>query len=304
MTIKARTQYTPRANYEETSLTSIVKPAADGYVPHNDKVALYEGPDAPNKCFEIPGDAPDVLAIISGRRRLEASEFIVSETSFKPVPSKQNVLPSKLRSARKLDTKITPGKGWQVFGEPQGLCDGTYIAVCGRSADNECVLAGHPDGRGSIIGNEYSGWLVMDIKGVSAGIIILKLHTWHYDSEQSRTAGWTSVNNEEASGRLLQELNDASPISPTERELKARKYDTPPLPDTFVFEYAINGVIHSLDREKFLEKKKDVQRVVEIITLLDDPEFAKDGARDVEVAVRLTGCGRKCTFGISHIYWA
>lgn len=41
--------------------------------------------------------------------------------------------------------EISPGKGWQVFGEPQGYCDGTYSAVCGRHTDNECVLYGHHD---------------------------------------------------------------------------------------------------------------------------------------------------------------
>ncbi len=217
-----------------------------------------------------------------------------------------NSMPNlRSNSARSLDEKIVPGKGWQIFGEPQGLCDGTYNAVCGRSADNECVLAGHPDGRGAIIGNEFSGWLVMELKGVAAGIIVLKLHTWHYESEQTRTAGWTTVNNE-ASGRLLEYTSDSpkSELPAFERDLKTRKYDTPPLPDAFVFEYAINGVITSLDKDKFLATKKDIQRIVETITLLDDPNFAKDGARDVEVAVRLTGCGRKCTFGVSHIYWA
>ena len=82
-----------------------------------------------------------------------------------------------------------------------------------------------------------------------------------------------------------------------------RSYETPTLPDTFLFEYAIDGKITTLTRDQFLEQKKQIQRVVETLTLLDDPSFTSD-AKDVEVAVRLKGCGRACTFGVSHIYWA
>ncbi|KAL7552043.1 hypothetical protein ACHAWF_015251 [Thalassiosira exigua] len=37
--LKGRNQYTPRAIFDENSLTSIVKPTADGYVPKNEKKA-------------------------------------------------------------------------------------------------------------------------------------------------------------------------------------------------------------------------------------------------------------------------
>lgn len=31
--------------------------------------------------------------------------------------------------------------------------------------------------RGAIVGNEYSGWLVVNLKDVKEGVIVLKLHT-------------------------------------------------------------------------------------------------------------------------------
>ena len=81
---------------------------------------------------------------------------------------------------RYLADSITPGKGWEVWGEPPGLCDGTYNATCGRWTKDECVLYGHHDGRGAVIGNEYSVcWLVMALKDLKEDAIILKLHTWH-----------------------------------------------------------------------------------------------------------------------------
>jgi hypothetical protein len=171
--------------------------------------------------------------------------------------------------------------------------------------------------RGAIIGNEFSGWLVMTLKDLKEGIIVIKIHTWHYDSENTVTRGWTSVDNASKRRRLGEQRNeveddmawemDASrqyyEVDESGERMLMRSYDTPELPDTFIFEYAIDGKITTLTRDQFLDQKKQIQRVVETLTLLDDPSFTSD-AKDVEVAVRLKGCGRACTFGVSHIYWA
>jgi hypothetical protein len=162
----------------------------------------------------------------------------------------------------------------------------------------------------------------MTLEDLKEGIIVLKLHTWHIDSESTKTQGWDMVNGEPASRRLgdsrfniLSEV--AKETDPSrqfvevdeavdengERVLKMRSYDTPDLPDTFVFEYAIDGKITTLTRDQFLEQKKLLQRVVETITLLDDPGFTT-ASKNVEIAIRLRGCGRECTFGVSHVYWA
>jgi hypothetical protein len=76
-----------------------------------------------------------------------------------------------------------------------------------------------------------------------------------------------------------------------------------PLPESFAFDYAINGKITTLNDTQFLAKKKNLQRVVETLTLLDDPDFTKED-QDVEVAIRLRGVNRTMFFGVSHIYWA
>jgi hypothetical protein len=162
----------------------------------------------------------------------------------------------------------------------------------------------------------------MTLEDLKEGLIVVKLHTWHIDSESTKTKGWGTVDNVPARRRLgdgrfnvLSEV--AKETDPSrqfvevdeavdengERILKMRSYDTPDLPDTFVFEYAIDGKITTLTREQFLEQKKMVQRVVETITLLDDPGFTTV-SKNVEIAIRLRGCGRLCTFGVSHVYWA
>ena len=166
------------------------------------------------------------------------------------------------------------------------------------------------ESRGAIIGNEFSGWLVVNLKDVKEGIIVLKLHTWHYPDENSVTAGWTTVNNE----RRLRERHskesrdDGRPrveaeLHPESRDLKVRNTDTPEQPDTMVFEYAIDGTITTLSRDEFLDKKQQLQRVVETLTILDDPNFTAE-TKDVEIAIRMRGCGRTCSFGLSHVYWA
>lgn len=178
--------------------------------------------------------------------------------------------------------------------------------------------------RGALIGNEYSGWLVMNLEDLTEGIIIIKIHTWHIESESTKTQGWTSVDGKEASRRLGEKTNtkqipDEVPDEQSEvdvdldeeehrRNLKMRSYDTPDLPDNFQFEYAIDGDVTTLNKDQFLKQKQQLQRVVETLTLLDDPNFINERKgnkkKDVEIAIRMKGCGRDCTFGISHVYWA
>ena len=141
--MKARTQYTPRANFHETSLTSIIKPASNGYVPKNEIKALYDGPDAHNDCFDLPDDAIDVYNIVVGRRRLEEIEQPYDHDEINELTNFN--IHNYINTTRSLQESIEPGKGWEVFGEPQGYCDGTYSQSCGIQADNECVLYGHHD---------------------------------------------------------------------------------------------------------------------------------------------------------------
>jgi len=276
-----------------------------------------------NPNYDIPEGEIDVLAIVSGRRLTERTHTMAlgnNQDSYRVM--NQTSATSSLRgmrerpSTRRLDTGIVPGTGWELFGEPQGLCDGTYDAVCAHSGDEECFLYGHHDDRGAIVGNEFSGWLVMTLQGVKEGMIVMKLHTWHYASENTRTKGWTEVNNGAADHRVLEEIEeeDEGPafewdrayptiLDPPSGRRLMRSYETPELPDTFQFEYAIDGKITTLNKQEFLENKQNLQRVVETLTLLDDPNFTSN-EKDVEVAIRLRGVERKINFGVSHIYWA
>lgn len=301
---QARTQYTPRANFHESSLTSIIKPTVDGYVPKNEKPALYEGPDAHNTCYDLPDDAIDVFDVVSARRRLDSIQKLVVEDQH--ARSSYNVGTTGLYNRSLDETEIIPGKGWEIWGEPQGYCDGTYNSVCALQTDIECALYGHHDGRGGIIGNEFSGWLVLTLKDVTEGLIMIKMHTWHTEDENLITQNWKTVNNEPASRRLRDKNGkldtDFRKLHGGARKL-VRSTDTVGLPDTFVFEYAIDGKVTTLSKDEFLERNHQIQRVVEIMTLLDDSDFTSEG-KDVEVAIRMRGCERMCTFALTHVYWA
>jgi hypothetical protein len=103
---------------------------------------LYDGPDAHNTCLDIPEGEIDVFNIVAGRRRLDEVEVRQTHHNHE-IESFQ--IPSPVASNRSLKAGIVPGKGWEVWEEPEGYCDGTYDAVCGRSTDNECILLGHHD---------------------------------------------------------------------------------------------------------------------------------------------------------------
>ena len=294
-------------------------------MPKNEKEQLYEGLDAHNECYDIPPGEVDVLSIVSGRRRK------LSELPFNALPVNISMTsPVKLttKSLREVTQKVSkeaednqleseailkqqqhrdlgeikPGKGWEIAGEPQGHCDGSYDAVCNRWTRHPCVLSGHHDGRGVLAGNGLSGWLVMTLKDLKEGIIVLKVHTWTSPDDNTITQDWKTENNERQ--RMLELEGDAyddAAVPAHERLLGKGAED---YPDSFKFEYALNGKITTWTKQEFIEKKKQVQRVVEALTLLDDPDFTKEET-DVELAVRMTGgCGRDCTIGVSHIYWA
>jgi len=141
--------------------------------------------------------------------------------------------------------------------------------------------------RGAMTGNEFSGWLVLNIPEIKAGLILLKIDAFYASDANTITQNWTSVNNERRKLR--------------QRELG--KYTFKRQPDTMVFEYAINGQITTVPRDEFLDKlwRSQLHRVVWVYTLLDDENFS---GKDVELAIRLRGCGRECTYGITHVYWS
>lgn len=227
--------------------------------------------------FDIPKGHVDVLAILNNGRTFPGND----DGSRRRLSIDQDTRRISRRTVSSNDA-IVPGKGIQLD-HPVGYCDGTFNAVCNRDADNDCLLSGHHDARGGLRFNEYSGWIVMDIPKVKEGLIMIKLETWHQPDKVQVTEGWTSVNNER-------------------RNLKSKP---PEYCEDFHFDFAVDGNITTHDLEQFKEASKQIQRVVEVLTMLDDPEYVKDGEeKDVELAIRMRGCGRDKVFSLTHVYWA
>lgn len=350
--LKAATEFTPRANPDENSLRSIIKPTADGHVPEVRETMLYDGPDVPNPSLELPEDAIDVEAIVSNRRRKlagrDSSEIFSSDYGMfgktaddlrprrieaaassdvselagtavrgavrgaaAPAPRTRNSPPDVARRmAEEDDGPIVPGRGWEIVDVPPGNCDGTYDAICGRVGTSDCLLDGRMDAEGGLVGDERSGWLVMNVAAVTEGLLMIRLET---DLPPLPDDASERTDTNDDGGRrdrvlLRRSSNGDGPPSSPEYEWR-RRLETPPaseLPDTFSFDYAVNGDVTALDKAQFLERKKVLRPGVEILTLLDESDFAKEGegSKDVELGIRMKGCGRDCAFKLTHVYWA
>jgi len=171
---------------------------------------------------------------------------------------------------------IVPGSGWRITDEKPGMCDGGYHSICGREKEENCPALANQNSHGTFVGNEETDWLVFDIPDVKEGLILLR-----YEALEPPTGN----------RRNLDKL-DGHPLS--------RSLD---LPDAFAFEFAINGEVTSWSKDEFLEKTGKPQRLVQVVTLLDDASF--DGGPALEVAVRVKGCpANSCAIKVPHIYWA
>lgn len=173
----------------------------------------------------------------------------------------------------------------------------------------------------------FAGWMVFDINNLSKGLIVVKIEKWHTTGENPATNGWTCENNECPPDRKLADVTSnvtdfaeselhTGKLSPFEQSSignfttnianngRHLKY-TPPAPcPEFRFEFAIDGKVTSWTSEEFESKKVELARVVSLWTLLDDPGFVSGGPKDVELALRITGCGRLITHALTHVYWA
>ena len=290
--MRAYTQFQPRPNPEKTSLTSILKPASNGYKAHIHPGNLYNGPDVHNPFTAIPEGEIDVLSIISNGR----------------------IFADDGKRRRLAKETIEPGLGAEFGNHPHpGYCDASYNSECGR--EGNCLILGHGDSRGCLAFDSYSGWLVMTLPKVKEGIIVSKIETYHGPGDLPASRGWKSIDNK--GRRHLRGLDNVEPHGNStfllreplyDAETDGRKLKKQPVPafcDGFKFEFAIDGKITAWNKTEWTEMRTNPQRVVELFTFLDDPDFTKE-PKDVELAIRMTGCGEstKKTFCLTHVYFA
>jgi len=251
--LKARTEFTPRADPEGTSIVGIIKPAKDGYLPSNHFKMYYDGPDVLNPALSIPENEFNGLRVV---------EAITNPASHNRI----------------LADEVIPGLGWSLDALP-GNCNGTAEAICGRLSTSDCLLDGHMDYQGGLVGDSFSGWLLLELKNVINNIIVLKIDTNQNGQGNPRTETWTAENNQ--------------------RRLKKKNKNL--VCDAFAFDYAVDGKITTFNGNQFFEKVKEILPGEQFLTIMDDNEGS---ARNIEVGIRLRGCGRDTTLKLTHVYWA
>jgi hypothetical protein len=269
---------------------------------------IYDPPDVFNPDLHPPPGEIDVLNIVEAGVDFK-STLSPDYTHFYKKPTFSN------------PPQVPIGKGVNLNSYAgDAFCDGSVDSFCNRGTENKCLLSAHNDGRLGLLFDGYSGWIVMNLPDLKNGFIVVKFESWHRPDIVKKTEGWTSINNERrrelSSIHSPSDRNNTLAIHPVpasnqslptsnQRNRRRLKYQPPPFCDEFKFEYAIDGKVTSFAKDEFFDKKhKVVQRVVETVTLLKDPNYTGGQEKEVEVAVRITGCARLKTWQLTHIYWS
>jgi hypothetical protein len=300
----SKSEFTPRYNPAETSIRSIIKQGVFvPQVPPN----VYDIPEPHLAIFDAPDGQLDLLSILengmdfvpnrargevlTGYRR-QSRNRVLPETNTATVDSALGFADRK-----PITSGLEPGQGWSLHTKSAAdNCDGTWDSFCGRSADNNCLFNGHNDLRGGLGFDSLSGWMILNLYNVTHGVILIHVEDW-WGPNAARTEGWKCENGKD---------DCANSVAPSNSNRTVRKLGgaNPNQCDKFVFEFAIDGKITSWDNKAWNAKRLPLQRAAHFWQLLDDSNYTGGEPKDVEVAMRLTGCARETTFGLSHIYWA
>jgi hypothetical protein len=286
--MKGRTEFTPRAYAAFSSIRTLM-PTEQAILVNQPNPNLYEPPDVFNPTIHPPLGEIDVLNIVESGPAFE-SIMDIKYTDYYETPSDHSTI-------------MKPGKGiWLNAQAGSDGCEGTIDAWCNRGKDNTCLLYGHNDKRGALRFDSYSGWMVLKPK-IKYGYVTIAFDSWHGVGGNEKTDQWTSMNNEGV--RLLrsssnEEENELLASNP-KRELKIKTVDAC---EDFRFEWTIDGKVTSLNHAEFLEQFQLTQRLVELMSILKDPDYTGGEEKEIEVAIRIFGCGRDQTFALTHIYYA
>jgi hypothetical protein len=305
--LQARSEFTPRYNPAMTSIRSIIKEGV--FVPKPPK-NLYDPPEPHIDLFDTPYPFLDVLSVIENGFAFVPNRMRNEYLAGQHRATRQRSLVESPENYEPVRVPVTsglePGQGWslQTKSAPDN-CDGSYDSFCGRSWDNDCLLSGHNDMRGGLAFDSLSGWLILNLEKVQHGIIMIRVEDWWGPNANKRTEKWICENGkknclegkdkEDGNGR--RELFNAS-TPPIQRKTG----ENPNQCDNFKFEFAIDGKITSWDKTAWESNRRTLQRVVSVWVLQNGANY--DMEHDIELAIRLTGCDRLTTFGLSHVYWA
>ncbi|KAL7579770.1 hypothetical protein ACA910_021906 [Epithemia clementina (nom. ined.)] len=302
---KGRTENMPRNRPWATSLRAIM--AGSEHPKINLGKNEYDPPDIYIPELDAPYGEIDVLGIVENgvpfRKNLARIFDSAQDMQGRDFSNPEG-------KGSKHDPKITGGKGWQFHSKQDSAgtdnCDGEHDSWCNRIG--ACLTYGHNDHRTGLFFDGFSGWMIFNLPKVEHGVIMIKMHTWAFYAPDM-TKGWCSENNKEpCTSRALSSYSaletNYTTSSWSKQEHQPQRLLKPQVPkycDGFKFEFAIDGKHTIWDVQEFQSRRKQAERVVEFFTLLDDDSWKT--AKDVELAIRITGCGRQKPLDLTHIYW-
>jgi len=335
----------PRSHVDFNFL-NLIHPAKNGYKPNFIGRNVYDGFDLLPLIQAIPDGEIDVHAIAIAttnpapdldhewedgndvttennetepppdRRWLQQASELAFKRGAQLQESTNRLVKPKQSSdqvRRQLDSEvIVPGLGWEMHNNPiRGFCDGSAQSECNRYKGHTCLALGHNDKHLDVWGNSLSGWLVFTVPNVKEGIIIARMEWWCGSNRNSRTQGWTEVDD----GKTMDTTpwNETIPVGGQRslsqksgrRVLKMSKDGL--VPEDFEMDWAINGVIKTMKREEWLSHTQEFVKNVAVWPLLIDESMAeKDGdGESIEVAIRFRSkIMPQQTYCISHVYYA
>jgi len=331
--VNGRSEFTPRINPMESSIRSIVfnRDGDDRLMIDPAPANEYDPPDLPIPNMEVPDGigAVDYLAIIEN-----GVEYAPNRSRRKSAEMRKRQIGREFKIGHTISDirygngVIEPGLGWHLYvASATDFCDGSYDSFC-RRANTDCLLSGHNDHRGGLFFDGLSGWLVMKLSKVRYGTIVVKIESWHGAEENPKTEGWTCVNND--CGVRESDVDNGASAAPGDdsadedgnrlnRLNRRRLKNDKKVSDAtgghgcsdFEFEYAIDGKVTTLSESEFEALRYRPKRNIDLWTLLEDPDYvssqSSDGeqssTKDVEVAIRMVGCGREKTMLLTHVYW-
>jgi hypothetical protein len=328
VSLQSRSEFTPRYNPSVSSIRSIVKQGVSLPKPPKN---MYDPMSEPHlTVLDPPSSSVDVLSIVENGidfvpnrirteilagyyaplRRRHLQEGQPPESATAP-QSYENYEAER----KPITSGLEPGQGWylKTKSAPDN-CDGSYDSFCGRSWDNDCLLSGHNDMRGGLGFDSFSGWLIMNLENVKHGIIMIRVEDWWDPNDNERTKNWSCENMNihknctQANQRVLHDHFTEHIHNPGLSSQSIHRDMAEASCDNFHFEFAIDGVRTTWDQTEWNKNKRQIQRVVPIWVLSNGSKYNNvtedSNGRDVELAMRVTGCGRAKTFGLSHVYWA
>mmetsp|Transcript_17528 Transcript_17528/g.39604 ORF Transcript_17528/g.39604 Transcript_17528/m.39604 type:complete len:549 (-) Transcript_17528:80-1726(-) len=269
VSMKGRSEYTPRFDPEKTSISSILTPSPEGTIPSFPVISmLYDGYDLPIASQKVPDDEINVNEIAGKRSFMRRRQ--------------SNLIEYNITSATK-EENVNTGKGissdWFLLDQISGYCDGRKTSHCNRNVDSNCLLDGHHDAETVLVGYHTSSWITFKLVGVKAGIFLIAM--------KIKTKS-TNVNKKRL--RLKDEnFVGTSPFIPQGIEL-----------DVLVNENMKTYSASDLDI-------KHIRKELDIIQFSLDHDTEKKLDYTVGLQLRCTACAERSEIAyleISHIYWS